>query len=119
MSEEFSTEEAIFTIITGAGEARAKVFEALELAEIGKIAEARTKYAEADEDMHRAHKIQTGFIQQESSGVPLQINMLFVHAQDHLMTAMSEKGLIEKLITLHEKQTNLEQRLNALEQKKG
>ncbi|NIZ47163.1 PTS lactose/cellobiose transporter subunit IIA [Entomospira nematocerorum] len=114
-NEELSREEAIFTIITGAGEARAKTFEAVSLAESGKLEEAKTRYKEADGELHSAHKIQTSFIQQESSGTPVEINMLFIHAQDHLMTAISEKAMVGKLLALHEKVAILESRLTQLE----
>lgn len=49
----------------------------MSLAEAGKIGEAKARYAEADTELHAAHKIQTGFIQQESGGNPVEISMLF------------------------------------------
>ncbi|NIZ40332.1 PTS lactose/cellobiose transporter subunit IIA [Entomospira entomophila] len=115
-NEELSREEAIFTIITGAGEARAKTFEAVSLAEEGKLEEAKARYKEVDSELHSAHKIQTSFIQQESSGTPVEINMLFIHAQDHLMTAISEKAMAGKLLALHEKVNLLESRLIKIEE---
>ena len=39
-------------------------------------------------------------IQKEASGEKIELSLLFVHAQDHLMTAISEKTLIEQIIEL-------------------
>jgi PTS system cellobiose-specific IIA component len=52
----------------------------------------------AKEGLIAAHKVQTELIQQESSGDKLELSLLMVHAQDHLMTSMLAKDLIEKMI---------------------
>ena len=39
-------------------------------------------------------------IQKEASGDKIELSLLFVHAQDHLMTAISEKTLIEQIMEL-------------------
>jgi PTS system cellobiose-specific IIA component len=50
-----------------------------------------------------AHKTQTKLIQAELNGVPSEKTLLMIHAQDHLMTAMSEQKLIEHMIRIVKK----------------
>lgn len=117
MSEEFDIDEAIFTIIANAGEARSKIFQSLSLAEQGSLVEARNCYIGAEKDLQQAHREQTKFIQRESGGEVIPISMLFLHAQDHLMTAISEKNLAEKILFLHEELSQMSKRINKLENK--
>lgn len=53
--------------------------------------------------MAEAHKTQTRLIQDEINGEKVDTSLLMIHAQDHLMTALSEKSLIEKMIELYKK----------------
>jgi PTS system cellobiose-specific IIA component len=39
-------------------------------------------------------------LQKEAAGEKVDFSILFVHAQDHLMTAISEKNIIEQIIEL-------------------
>jgi len=47
--------------------------------------------------------VQTSIIQAEARGEKPEVSVLFVHAQDQLMTAMESKTLIESLIRMHKK----------------
>lgn len=93
-------EENVFPIISLAGESRALAYEALRLAKEKKFEEADKKMEEADKILLQSHEYQTNLITKEASGEKFNINMLFIHAQDHLMTAMSEKNLIKELINI-------------------
>lgn len=105
-----SLEEIIFQIIIHAGNARAKAYEALKNAQEGKFDEAEKLLANSHEEIGLAHKIQTDIIQKEAGGEKVDITVLFVHAQDHLMTAISEKDLIENMIQLYKRIERLERR---------
>ena len=48
-----------------------------------------------------AHKAQTDLLTQEAQGNHLSVDVLLVHAQDHLMTAMLAQELIGELIELY------------------
>lgn len=115
MSEEL--EEIIFTIVGQAGECRGLAYEALGEAERGNFEGAEIKLKEAEVAIHKAHYVQTDLIQKEAAGEPTPISMVFVHAQDHLMTAISEKELIRKMIKMHENMYKLNERLEKLENK--
>lgn len=96
-------EENVFPIISLAGESKSLAYEALRLAKENKFEEADKKMEEADKILLQSHEYQTNLITKEADGEKFNINMLFIHAQDHLMTAMSEKNLIKELINILKK----------------
>lgn len=96
-------ELVIFDIINYGGTAKGLAYEALEAAEAGNYEEAQALLKEADENLVHAHKVQTKIIQEEAAGKKNEVSVLFVHAQDHLMTAIEAKTLIEYLIKMHKK----------------
>lgn len=89
-------------IILNAGNARTKADEALTLINDFHFNQAHVKILEAREDIKKAHQVQTEIIQNEAAGQTYQPCLLFTHAQDTLMTIMSEVNLIEKMIMLFE-----------------
>ena len=109
-------EEIVFSIVGFAGECRGLAFEALALSEEGKIEEAEVMLKDAEKALHQAHYVQTDLIQKEAAGEKMPISMVFIHAQDHLMTAISEKELIKKLVSANAKMDQLNKRLERLEQ---
>lgn len=96
-------ELVVFEIISHAGTAKGLAYEALEAAEEGDFDKAERLLKEADEALLGAHHVQTSLIQKEAAGEKTEISMLFVHAQDHLMTSIEAKNLIEHIIKLHKK----------------
>lgn len=90
----------IMNIIINAGDCKNYMYSALR-----KVNEC--DYNGADEDIEKAnqalslaHDAQTGLLSQEANGEKIELSLLFVHAQDHLMTAITEKNLIEQIIEL-------------------
>ena len=57
----------------------------------------------ASEEISATHRIQTDLIQEEARGNHAEISLLLVHAQDHLMNAITVKELAEEFITLHKR----------------
>lgn len=101
-------EEIIFSIIVHGGNARAKAYDALKAAQQYDFDSAKEFMQEAEKEIGKAHKIQTEIIQKEAGGEKVDITVLFVHAQDHLMTAIAEKSLIENMIELYKRIEKLE-----------
>lgn len=93
-------EQIVMNIIIYSGEARAYLYEALNCAKTEKYDEIDSLIAKANESIGKAHDIQTKMLQQEAEGKPLNVSILFVHSQDHLMTTISEKNLILEIIDL-------------------
>lgn len=101
-------EEIIFSIIIHGGNARGKSYDALRSAQKGNFNKANKYLKEAEEEIGQAHKIQTSIIQKEAGGEDIKLSVLFVHAQDHLMTAMAENSLIVNMIDLYKRLDRLE-----------
>lgn len=96
-------EEIIFNIICYAGEARSFMYKALDFAENKEMDKAKESMEKCNEFILKAHKVQTSLIQEEAGGKKIELSMLFVHAQDHIMNVMEAKNLIEHMIKLYEK----------------
>lgn len=93
-------------IILHAGDARLKVEEALKEAKQFHFEEAKKQMALAEECIHQAHVAQTEVIQNETRGKTYEPCLLFAHAQDTLMTIMSEFNLAKQLIEFFEVMNN-------------
>lgn len=102
MTKDYETfmEENVFPIIALAGESKSLAYEALRLAKENKFEKSDKKMKEADKLLLESHQYQTDLISKEANGESFVINLLFIHAQDHLMTAISEKNLINELIDI-------------------
>ena len=94
------TEQIAFSIILHAGDARSHALEALRYAREHKFVEAGESIAQAKVKLIAAHHIQTDLLQAEARGEKQEINLLLIHAQDHLMTAILAKDLIEEMILM-------------------
>lgn len=100
-------ETIIFEIISNGGTAKSLVYEALEESYKGNYAQVENLLKEADEYLIKAHKVQTKLIQEEASGKHTEVSVLFVHAQDHLMSALEVRSLVEHLIKMNKKLNEL------------
>ncbi|MDR3564974.1 MAG: PTS lactose/cellobiose transporter subunit IIA [Negativicutes bacterium] len=107
------SETVIFEIILHAGNARAEAYDALRAAQAGDFDKAEAHLRQAEEEVGIAHRTQTDLIQQEARGEKTEITLLFVHAQDHLMTAIAEKSLIENMVGMHKTIQELSRKLEA------
>ncbi|KRN58265.1 PTS family lactose cellobiose (lac) porter component IIA [Limosilactobacillus secaliphilus] len=94
------------SLIMNAGNARAFAKEGIEAAKKGDFDTAHKKIKAANEALVEAHNTQTGMLTQEARGNHVQLTLLVVHAQDHLMTAITYIDLAEEIINVYEKFTN-------------
>lgn len=101
-------ETVVFEIITNSGLAKSLVYEAIKKSEQGKFDEIDDLLKEADEYLVKVHNVQTEFIQKEASGDKVEIGVLFVHAQDHLMSTLEIRNLSEALINANRRLYYLE-----------
>ena len=93
-------EMAIMNIIINAGDCKNHAYMALSKVNEGEYAEADKELQLANDALGKAHDEQTKFLHKEANGEKIDMSILFVHAQDHLMTAITEKNLIEQIIEL-------------------
>lgn len=97
------SEMIIFGLITSSGNAKSYAMEAIAHAKDGEIQEARQAISNAEEALLEAHKTQTSLIQSEARGEGMEVSILLIHAQDHLMNAIMLKDLAIEFIDLYEK----------------
>jgi cellobiose PTS system EIIA component len=97
-----TVEQVSFHLIVHSGNARSLAYEAFELAVLGNFEGARAQLKVAEAEMGLAHKQQVEMIQLEAQGNPVAPTLLLVHAQDHVMTAMAEVNMMERLVRVLE-----------------
>jgi cellobiose PTS system EIIA component len=95
------SEEIIFQLILHGGNGRSHAMEAIAAAKRGDFAEARKQLQKAAEELQAAHHIQTKLIQNEARGQKESVTLLMVHAQDHLMNAITVKELANEFVELY------------------
>lgn len=91
----------IMNIINYSGEARSLSMESIALAKEGSFEKAYESIEEATSKLSLAHKSQTKLIQEEARGETKPISLLLIHAQDHLMNAITVKDMAYELIELY------------------
>ena len=92
-----------FQLVAAAGEARSLAFEALEKAKAGDFDAAAKLMKQSKDAGIKAHHIQTQLLSTEAAGEHLSVDVLLVHAQDHLMCSMLAQELVQELICLYER----------------
>ena len=95
--------EASFTLIGIAGDSKAESMQAIDCCKQGDFEGARKHLAAADETVVKAHDAQTEMLQQEAEGNPVPVNIILVHAQDHLMNSLLARELSEEIIHLYQR----------------
>nr|WP_284249314.1 PTS lactose/cellobiose transporter subunit IIA [Tetragenococcus halophilus] len=96
-------EQVIMQLISNGGNVRANSIEAIRKAIEGDFEQSQSLLDKAKESLTIAHNAQTGLIQGEINGESEQTTLLMVHAQDHLMNAMTVNDLAKEIINYIEK----------------
>lgn len=94
-------EELIIKLITQSGDAKSFAMEAIQLAKQKDFEKARECLEQASEQLVLAHKQQTELIQREALGDKIEVTLLLIHAQDHLMNAITTKDLASEIVELY------------------
>ena len=94
-------EQIVINLIVNSGSARSSAIEAIQYAKAGDLAKADESLQQAKETVNEAHHSQTELIQAEIRGEKSPLNLLMAHAQDHLMTSILAKELIEEMVTMY------------------
>jgi cellobiose PTS system EIIA component len=95
-------EEIIFQIILHGGNGKSYAMEAIAAAKQGDFDVAREKLQDAADALNQAHHVQTSLIQEEVKGNKHEVTLLMVHAQDHLMNAITVKDLASEFVDMYE-----------------
>ncbi|MDU4094929.1 MAG: PTS N,N'-diacetylchitobiose transporter subunit IIA [Pantoea sp.] len=103
VDETLDLEEVVMGLIINAGQARSLAYAALKQAKAGKFEQAQALMDSSRLALNEAHRVQTQLIEEDLESGKTRVNLVLVHAQDHLMTAMLARELVTELIELHEK----------------
>ncbi|MGE8035162.1 PTS lactose/cellobiose transporter subunit IIA [Lysinibacillus sp. KCTC 33748] len=101
--EETVLMESIMGLIVHSGNTKSECMEAIQLAKKGQIQEAKEKIQLANDSLIEAHHSQTALLSQEARGEKVEVSMLLIHAQDHLMNAITFRDLASEMIELYER----------------
>ncbi|MDD6712059.1 PTS lactose/cellobiose transporter subunit IIA [Sharpea azabuensis] len=96
-------EQTIINLIVNAGSARSSAIEAIQYAKAGDLEKAEESINAAKESVNEAHHAQTEMIQAEIRGEKAPLNLLMVHAQDHLMCALVVIDLAQEFVAIWQK----------------
>ncbi|KGJ48837.1 MULTISPECIES: PTS lactose/cellobiose transporter subunit IIA [Paraclostridium] len=93
-------QDKILKVIIHAGNAKSHIYEALHCAKKCDFKKCDEYMESANEEILEAQKIQTSLINKDAEGKNVEISMLLIHSQDHLMTCLSERNLVKEIIDL-------------------
>ena len=88
-----------FKMISALGAAKSSFQEA----KLGNFDKARNCIEEGSNFQVEGHEAHFGLLQQETSGDPVTLSLLLVHAEDQLMSAEFLKITAEEIIALYER----------------
>lgn len=94
-------EMIIMNLINYSGEARSSSMEAIQHAKNGELEQAKQSLEEASQKISLAHKFQTNLIHSEAQGDKPNISLLLIHAQDHLMNAITVKDMATEFVEMY------------------
>lgn len=92
-----------FQIISNVGTARSLAMEALFAAKSGDYALAEEKLEESNKYFVEGHKFHAGLIQKEASGDKVEFSLLFMHAEDQLMSTETIALLVKEMVEMYKK----------------
>lgn len=103
MITEINYEELVMGLIVNAGQCKSLAFQALQQAKKGHMDESAALMEQSEAAAKEAHSVQTQLIEYDEGEGKVPVHLIMVHAQDHLMTAMLAKELIQEFIELHQR----------------
>ena len=91
-----------FEIVAYSGEARSKFLEAIKKVKAGSTKEdVQGLIDEGNNSLNLAHASQTKLLAMEAGGEDVELGFIFVHGQDHLMTSILLKDVLEFLMDIY------------------
>ncbi|MGO3609699.1 MAG: PTS cellobiose transporter subunit IIA [Enterococcus sp.] len=108
MAEQMNSEElqvAAFEIILHSGNARTVIHDAFASMRKKEDEKAKEQLEEANEQLLKAHKAQTQLLKEYAGGKKIEMEIIMVHAQDHLMTTMTLLEVANEMRYLYQRRT--------------
>lgn len=89
-------------IIAYSGDGRSLAFRALDAAEAGDFDKAKDLLKQSNEQIGKAHDVQTNLLMDEANGKQTPFSILLIHSQDHFMTSMLANELITRMVKMYQ-----------------
>ena len=103
--------QAVLGLIVNAGNAKSDAMEAIQAAKKEDFKTAHEKLASADKALMEAHHAQTSLLTAEAQGEEMNLSLLTVHSQDHLMTSITFNDMAKEMVEMYEKMAQLEKEI--------
>ncbi|MFS0779769.1 PTS lactose/cellobiose transporter subunit IIA [Neobacillus sp. 3P2-tot-E-2] len=95
---EVNLEQICLEIILASGNARGYLLESMEYLKPRNEEKIKELFELARVELNNAHRSQTALLSKEANGEDIKMTVLLVHAQDHLMTTITIRDLVEKFV---------------------
>lgn len=92
-----------FNLIAHSGDALDHFFRAINYAEEGMFDEAEEEIKAGDAALVDAHKAQMDLLAAEAGNEEIELSLILIHSQDHLMTTLNYERFAQRFITLYRK----------------
>jgi len=102
------TEQYSFQLILHSGNARSTAYEALQLVKSNAFKEGEKKLSIAKEEMVEAQKLHAKLLRIMANQEELDMNLLLIHAEDHIASSSIAVEMSGELIELYERMENYE-----------
>ena len=93
--------DVIMGLIVNGGNARSLAMKAIYAAKNKQFKEAEHYLEESSDFLVKAHQAQTQLLTKEAGGEKAEISLLLIHAQDHLMNAITVKDMATEFVDLY------------------
>ena len=93
--------EVALQLILDAGDAHSSAMMAIQAAREFRFADAEELIRQAEASLTRAHNVQTDTIQAEARGESAPLNLIMVHAQDHLTMALMSMDNAKECLNIY------------------
>ncbi|MDK7050069.1 PTS lactose/cellobiose transporter subunit IIA [Aerococcus sanguinicola] len=99
-------QQIAFQIILSSANGKTLAHDAIQLMKEDKFEEAEQKLEESNDAFIEAHNAQTELLQSYAGGEEIVMEIIMVHAQDHLMTGMSYRDMALELLEVYKRLAN-------------
>lgn|SRR5690625_777994 len=91
-----------FEIVAYSGDARSNYMEALSnVRDGGSLEKTQELIEKGNKSINLAHKSQTKLLAEEAGGEDVELGFIFVHGQDHLMTTLLLRDILDHLMNIY------------------
>ncbi|QVI35240.1 PTS cellobiose transporter subunit IIA [Lacticaseibacillus chiayiensis] len=93
-----------FEIILHSGNSRTMIHEAFAAMRVGNFDKADERLKASNDELLLAHQSQSDLLKKYASGTKIEMEIILVHAQDHLMTTMTLREVALEMEHLYRNQ---------------